>query len=467
MRRSRHAWWLYLALIAPVAVGYLAGPLRAGPVYNAIGFSAVPAMVIGVRMHRPTARWAWYVLAFGEVLFVGGDVLAYNYAAIFGGALPSISIADVFYLSCYPVTAVGLLLLIRSRSPGRDWASLIDAAIVTIGLGLLSWLVLIAPLAHNAALPLGTKLVSIAYPLSDILVLGVAVRLAVGAGPAEPRLLHDRRRARRRPRGRLGLRLEPAPRRLQPRDPARRGLDRRAPAVRSRGAAPLDDDACRSRPKPSCGCDPWRLVAIAVAALIAPVVMVRQGIRARRLRRDRRRRRGDRALRAGRPADGRPRARPGRGGGARAHDAPGGRRPGRRLQPCPDRSRGAGCRARCSPAPPLGRPCSRSRSATARDGWSGRPRRRRGRRSSWRSPSLPADVVDRLERRVAVSVEGAAAAALCSSLGATPIFAVPILSRGCSPAPSSCWTPSTRRSRRETASRCSRRRSASRSRAPR
>ena len=186
MLRSRHAWWLYLALIAPVAVGYLAGPFRAGPVYNAIGFSAVPAMVIGVRMHRPTARWAWYVLAFAEVLFVGGDVLAYNYSAIFGVALPSVSIADVFYLSCYPVTAVALLLLIRSRSPGRDWASLIDAAIVTIGLGLLSWLVLISPLAHNTALPLGTKLVSIAYPLSDILVLGVAVRLAVGRGRRSP-----------------------------------------------------------------------------------------------------------------------------------------------------------------------------------------------------------------------------------------------------------------------------------------
>src|SRR5579862_3644869 len=186
MLRSRRAWWLYLALIAPVTVGYLAGPFHAGPVYNAIGFSAVVAMAVGVCMHRPVARWAWYVLAAAEVLFVGGDVLAYNYATFFGRALPSVSIADVFYLSCYPVTAAGLLLLIRSRSPGRDWASLIDATIVTIGLGLLSWLVLISPLADNAALPLGTKLVSIAYPLADILVLGVAVRLAVGRGRRSP-----------------------------------------------------------------------------------------------------------------------------------------------------------------------------------------------------------------------------------------------------------------------------------------
>jgi diguanylate cyclase (GGDEF)-like protein/PAS domain S-box-containing protein len=182
MRFPRHAWWLYLALMLPVSVAYLAGPLNAGPAYNAIGFSGAVAMVVGVRMHRPAARSAWYVLAIAQVLFVGGDVLAYNYTAIVGGALPTTSLADVFYLSCYPVTAAGLLLLIRSRTPGRDWASLIDSAIVTIGLALLSWIVLIAPLAHNAALPLGTKLVSIAYPLADILVLGVAVRLAVGTG---------------------------------------------------------------------------------------------------------------------------------------------------------------------------------------------------------------------------------------------------------------------------------------------
>jgi diguanylate cyclase (GGDEF)-like protein/PAS domain S-box-containing protein len=182
MRFSRHSWWLYLALIAPLVAAYLGGLLNAGPVYNVIGFSGVVAMAVGIRVHRPTARWAWCVLALGQVLFVGGDVLAYNYQTLFGEALPSTSIADVLYLSCYPVTGIGLLALMRQRDPGRDWASLIDSAVVTIGLALLSWIFLIAPLAHNGALPLGTKLVAIAYPLSDILILGIAVRLAVGSG---------------------------------------------------------------------------------------------------------------------------------------------------------------------------------------------------------------------------------------------------------------------------------------------
>lgn len=182
MHLHRRGWWLYLVSMGTVAVGYLTGPLRAGPVFNLIGFSAVVAIVIGVRMNRTTSRLPWYLIAFGQLFFVSGDVIAYNYQALFGTALPFPSIADPVYLMVYPSTIAGLLLLIRRRNPGRDWASLIDAAIVTIGLALLSWVFLMAPYAHDAQMHLGTKLVSIAYPLGDVLVLGVAIRMAVGSG---------------------------------------------------------------------------------------------------------------------------------------------------------------------------------------------------------------------------------------------------------------------------------------------
>jgi diguanylate cyclase (GGDEF)-like protein/PAS domain S-box-containing protein len=186
MRPSRQAWWPYLTLMAPIAVLYLVGPLSGGPVFNLIGFSAVIAILAGVRTHKPEARLAWYLIAAGQAFFVAGDVLSYNWTAFFGGALPFPSVADAVYLATYPLTVAGLLLLIRRRNPGRDWASLLDALIVTIGLALLSWVFLISPYAHDLALHLGTKLVSMAYPLGDILMLGVAVRMAVGGGRRGP-----------------------------------------------------------------------------------------------------------------------------------------------------------------------------------------------------------------------------------------------------------------------------------------
>jgi diguanylate cyclase (GGDEF)-like protein/PAS domain S-box-containing protein len=172
--------------MAPVAVAYLAGPLNAGPVFNVIGFSACIAIVVGVRRHKPATRLSWYLIALGQAFLVAGDVVAYNYKAFFGTALPFPSVADPLYLAVYPLTIAGLLLLIRRRNPGRDWASLIDSVIVTIGLALLSWVFLIAPYAHDTTLHLGTKLVSIGYPLGDILMLGVAVRMAVGGGRRGP-----------------------------------------------------------------------------------------------------------------------------------------------------------------------------------------------------------------------------------------------------------------------------------------
>jgi signal transduction histidine kinase len=85
--------------------------------------------------------------------------------------------ADAFYLAFYPLLAAGLLLLVRGRAPGRDWASLIDATIITTGLGMLSWVYLIGPNVRAPGLALPQRLVSIAYPLGDVLLLAVAVRL--------------------------------------------------------------------------------------------------------------------------------------------------------------------------------------------------------------------------------------------------------------------------------------------------
>ena len=69
------------------------------------------------------------------------------------------------------------MLLLRQRAPGRDLASLIDATIITTGLGLLSWVFLIGPNVRVPDLLLSQRLVSIAYPLCDVLLVAVAMRM--------------------------------------------------------------------------------------------------------------------------------------------------------------------------------------------------------------------------------------------------------------------------------------------------
>jgi signal transduction histidine kinase len=181
---KKRAWWMFLVVMAPMGCLYLRGPdiFRNGPVFNMIGLSAVVAILVGVRMHRPSTARPWYLFAAGQTFFVMGDVLAYNYERFFGRTLPFPSVADLFYLGVYPALVSGLVILIRRRNRGRDWASLIDSSIIATGVGLLSWVFLIAPYAHDTSLSAPAKLTSMLYPLMDLLILSVAVRLAVSRG---------------------------------------------------------------------------------------------------------------------------------------------------------------------------------------------------------------------------------------------------------------------------------------------
>jgi signal transduction histidine kinase len=162
---------------------HFTGPqwLNSGLVFNVIGVSAVVAILVGARRNVRGRRLPWYLFALGQTLYVLGDVFQDNYGRFFGGALPSVSIADAFYLAFYLPLMVGLLLLIWERRGFRDRGSLIDALTVTVAAAALSWTYLMAPYAHEAA-GLQTKLISIAYPLMDVLVLGVLVRLIAASG---------------------------------------------------------------------------------------------------------------------------------------------------------------------------------------------------------------------------------------------------------------------------------------------
>src|SRR6266540_3546179 len=179
----RLGWQAYLGLGAALCAAYYLVPPTAAKlvVWPLIGGSSGVAILAGTRWHRPARRLAWYLIAAGQLSFITGDWLYVVRVRVLQAGQVFPSVVDLFYLAFYPLLVAGLLL-IRRRSQSRDMASLIDAAIITIGLGLLSWEFLISPYISMAGFSPGQRLVAIAYPLGDVLVLAVAVRLAVGAG---------------------------------------------------------------------------------------------------------------------------------------------------------------------------------------------------------------------------------------------------------------------------------------------
>ncbi|MEP6475880.1 MAG: EAL domain-containing protein [Actinomycetota bacterium] len=182
---TKRAWYLYPIAAGVATVAYLT-VYHHSWLYNAIGISSPIVILLGVRMHRPRPRAPWYLFALGQTLFIAGDVIAYNYDTFFGKELPYPAVSDALYLSVYPCLVAGLLLMIRRRTPGKDRASFLDSLIVSIGISTISWVLLIAPYAHDTESSLLTKMTSMSYPIMDLLLLAVAVRLAVGAGRRAP-----------------------------------------------------------------------------------------------------------------------------------------------------------------------------------------------------------------------------------------------------------------------------------------
>ena len=184
---NRRGWWWYLVVGVPATLPIVVIPDSWWYTawYDTIGLSAVAAILVGVHSNRPPTRGTWWWLAAGQLLFVVGDLLFDLHERVWQtDAFPSA--ADGFYLAGYVPLAIGLVLVIRARTPGRDRASLIDAAIIATGLGLLSWVFLMKPAATDSTLTVVGRVISIAYPAADVLLLALVARLLVGAGVHNP-----------------------------------------------------------------------------------------------------------------------------------------------------------------------------------------------------------------------------------------------------------------------------------------
>ena len=197
------AWLWFLAFETVVAVVYSPFGIPSGkprmvgfipwmewkgqvPAWAVLGLSAVGAIVYGARRYRPKMPVAWWFIGAGVTLFITGDTIYKTWHQIMGQQnIPFPSFIDAIYISMYPVLAVGLLLLVRARVPGGDKAGLLDALIITLGIGLLSWIFLIGP---NVRAPGGllVRLTAAAYPLGDILLLAMLAHLWSAGGLRNP-----------------------------------------------------------------------------------------------------------------------------------------------------------------------------------------------------------------------------------------------------------------------------------------
>jgi diguanylate cyclase (GGDEF)-like protein/PAS domain S-box-containing protein len=170
--------WLVAGCIGLIAIGaYFALPagLAQGIWYQLIGAAAVGVMLIGIAAHHPPARLGWLLLAAGQGCFVLADLLFLVYDLT--GRAPFPSPADIVYIAGYPILGIGALRLVGPPDRGSSRMHLIDALVVTAGVGIAGWAFIIAPVAADTTVTGIERVVSLAYPLLDLVLLGITMRL--------------------------------------------------------------------------------------------------------------------------------------------------------------------------------------------------------------------------------------------------------------------------------------------------
>jgi diguanylate cyclase (GGDEF)-like protein len=113
------------------------------------------------------------VLGAGMLSWSVGDILLTAESA--GGAAPSPSVADIFYLGFYPLAYVALVLLVRRHTRGLVMSSWLDGAVAGAGAAAVCACFAFYPILHSLGGDAASVATNLAYPIGDVLLLLLVV----------------------------------------------------------------------------------------------------------------------------------------------------------------------------------------------------------------------------------------------------------------------------------------------------
>lgn len=146
-----------------VAVSDIAGilpPLAAGVI-------AIAAGSTGSGVARP----GWLLIGLGCLAWGLGEIIWTWYEVVMGRETPFPSWADAAYLGSAPLLFAGLLVLTAPSSRASRMRTGLDALAVVAAAGALSWHFVLGPIFASTEASTGEKLLTSAYPLSDLALL--------------------------------------------------------------------------------------------------------------------------------------------------------------------------------------------------------------------------------------------------------------------------------------------------------
>jgi len=178
-RAYRYVWVAYAVLTA-LAIGYV--------VVDALGVDwswldgwgvdAFEVLACGLCILKAAdlkqGRAVPVLLGVGLLCWAAGDTVL-TIQSLGGATPPSPSIADGFYLTFYPVTYVAVMLLLRRSVRRFSLAGWLDGAVAGFGAAAVCATFAFNDVLHHAGGSAAGVAVNLAYPVGDVLLLGLVV----------------------------------------------------------------------------------------------------------------------------------------------------------------------------------------------------------------------------------------------------------------------------------------------------
>lgn len=189
---SSRAAWIVLALGFAFAGAYSAVIIAAPPeryleflsyyAYQVAPLATLALSLIPILRTRGLQQAGWIALSVLLATWTAGDLMYTYYNLRLGEDPPFPGLADVFYYTGYVAFLAGLAIIAFPRARIRDTRWLLDAAIVMVAAGSVSWTFILEPIVRDSGYSPRDAAVAMGYPVLDFALVMLAVFAMYAAG---------------------------------------------------------------------------------------------------------------------------------------------------------------------------------------------------------------------------------------------------------------------------------------------